>query len=159
MDVGLIPKRIQWEKRQSRLSSPSICIILLCPLFFIVIAVAWLLRPALNTPRNSLGLNSWLGEDVGMKMGLVRTSGKRRDKVSSNQMGSISRGSPPRPEVTAVGSPGISRCPLLPNKNALPRQNFFFLKYKRWEINFNILCENGIFVKTFFVLSTIANFA
>ena len=30
----------------------------------------------------------------------------RCDKVSSNQMGSISRGSPPRPEVAAAGPPG-----------------------------------------------------
>lgn len=69
---------------------------------------------------------------------LETASGKRRDKVSSNQMGSISRGSPPRPEVTAVGSPGISRCPPLPpNKDTLLLE--ILLGYTRRELNFNIL--------------------
>lgn len=67
-----------------------------------------ILHLALNTSRNSLGL---LMVEVRRRrerwVWLETASGKRRDKVSSNQMGSISRGSPPR---LAAESPVFTPC-------------------------------------------------
>lgn len=93
---------------------------------------------ALQRPRSFPGIA--LVDDDGNWDRLEIASGKRRDKVSSNQMGSISRGSPPRPEVVAVESPGIYRVsaavvgtytlPLLPlNRASTQREANFSAPY------------------------------
>lgn len=79
---------------------------------------------ALNTPRNSLGLLV-VDDDRNNGIWLETALGKRRDKVSSNQMGSISRGSPPRPEVTAAESPVYTSCSPLPR---LPSRHLIFIR-------------------------------
>lgn len=116
--IGLIPER-KW--RRERAFDPVIGTNLrLSPVAYSV--------PFFLSPLRSR--DSWSGSKLNLASKLPGTtrggrrwerwdwletaSGKRRDKVSSNQMGSISRGSPPRPEVTVAESPVYTACSPLP---------------------------------------------
>lgn len=114
--IGLIPER-KW--RRERAFDPVVRTNLrLSPVAY---SVPFFLSPLWSR-------DSWSGSKYTSKLpGTTRdgrrwerwdwleiASGKRRDKVSSNQMGSISRGSPPRPEVMAAESPVYTACSPLP---------------------------------------------